>query len=428
MPLSLSDDYDLAEELKNKARQYYENNKFDLSLELIEKSLIIYKKLNAYEKIQECLLLIAVNYSGKSEFSKALVILDECEKLCIKHELNEGLMKTYNSKGNNLAYLINYEHATVAFENSLKIAKSLYNQKSIITSSLNLLTIYTILKNYKKALIVINESYRILKGTDNKELFSKFLEKIALLFYDMKMYDKSFEIYATLNNYLENEKNELRLSNIMLYIGLIYYTKEKYENALIYYENSYNLKEKLKIDFIKVVYFLNLGNTHLKLGNLEKAEIYFNKFLSEPNENQLYFGMLHESLAELNLKLKNGEKVKENYYKSLEIFYSIERVDKISEISIKLSNYLTDNSETNEAINILESALKLCEKKSHFIELINLCEEFIKIYNIQKNFERVKFYENKLNYLKLIKQKKVQKAEDEIKNLINDINSLNLEI
>lgn len=425
---SLKEDYDLAEQLKNKARQYYEKNTYDSALDFADTSLSIFKRLNVFDKMQECLLLKSQIYTAKSEFKKSLEILDECEKLCLKYDLNEGLMKTYNSKGNNLAYLTNYPHATVAFENSLKIAKAIYNQKSIITSGLNLLTIYTITKDYKKALTVIQDNYRILKGTDNKELFSKFLEKIALLFYDMKMYDKSIEIYNSLNKYLESTNNEVRLSNIMLYMGLINYSEENYKDALKFYENSFNLKEKLKIDFIKVVYYLNLGNTYLKLGELENAEKYFKMFLNEQNENKLYLGMLYESEAELNIKKDNIEEANQFFEKALDVFKNLERADKFSEVSINYAKFLKTNSNSEKAIAILEEAMKFCEQKTLFSNLIDTCKELSLIYTGLNETEKINLHENKIKYLNLLKEKKENKTEEDIATLISDIKNLNLTI
>ncbi|HCN36201.1 MAG TPA: hypothetical protein DIS94_00615 [Bacteroidetes bacterium] len=138
--------------------------------------------------------------------------------------------------------------------------------------------------------------------------------------------------------------------------------------------------------------------------------------------------MLYESEAELNIKKNNIEEAIEFFEKALDVFKNLERADKFSEVSINYAKFLKTNGNSEKAIAILEEAIKFCEQKTLFSNLIDTCKELSIIYTGLNDTEKIKFYDNKIKYLNLLKEKKENKTEEDIAKLISDIKNLNLMI
>ncbi|HRE41806.1 MAG TPA: tetratricopeptide repeat protein [Ignavibacteria bacterium] len=423
-----NDRLNIAENFYSQARKLYEANDFETSIDIVNKALDIYLEEEIFEMVFECLLLRASNYSGIHEFLKSLEDLSECENHCNKIGLNNGLMRTFNLIGYNYSYINNYEKATQAFENSMKIAKALYDDKFIITLCLNLLTIYIFNKSYEKAVNIIQECHRIFKGSNNKYKYALFLEKISLLYSEIDEIIKSNEINEELLKYYDLENNEYKKGIMLFYIGNNYFKKNEFEIAYKYYKNSLELIEKSGNSYISFEYYLHFGIVLLKLNKFESAKVNFDKFLGFNKDENKEIGIAFDNIAEYYFFVDDFTNSRIYFRKAIDIFLKLEKNDLYIETVIKFLKLYKKELGDDEIFELLNEAMKVCEKSADFGDMIPVCKEYAEIYSRLNNTEKANFYKNKINYLNLLKNKKELQNKSEINLVLKKLNEINLTI
>ncbi|MBE2254820.1 MAG: tetratricopeptide repeat protein [Ignavibacteria bacterium] len=410
------------------SRKYYENNDFESSINYVNLALEIFKSEDIPEMIFECLLLRASNYSGKLDFKKSLQDLNECEDYCKKFGLNNGLMRTYNLIGYNYSYLNQFDNATKAFENSLNIARTIFDDKFMITLSLNLLTIYTLHHSFDKSAKLILECSKLFKSSKNKFKYAVFLEKISLLFSEINEFEKANEINNYLLYYYESENNKYKKGIISFYLGNNYYKENKFDVALGYYKES--LSAILDSDYTYNLYeiYLNLGITLFKLEKSEEALEYFNKFLDSNTSENKEFALVCSYLGEYYF-LKNDTGKSKNYFlKSINLFHDLSVNSYYTEVIIKYVKCFKNILTKEEILEYMNEAMKLCEKSADYKVMLLICKELSDYYGEIGETENSNFYKNKTNYLNLLKKKNEEKFELKKSELKETIKNLNLKL
>ncbi|WP_452224635.1 tetratricopeptide repeat protein [Lacinutrix chionoecetis] len=254
-------------------------------------------------------------------------------------------------------------------DESIAIGQKVFEDSSYTlktrTKALMLLSLaHTSKRNYQKALEYILKADELSKNLDDKVLQTEILFRIGILYQQLRIFDKSIEYLekteqAALVYPIRNSVGKY-LANSYTVKGFIYKDNLNCDIALEFFDKG--IAEYLKLKNIEVntnlsIAYYNKGNCYIQLLEYEKAKNSFNKSLS------------HAKLEKANSLIAFAKKGLAAVYK--------------------------EEEKHQQAINLLETALKQSEKvgdlvlnSSLYVELfenhlaLNQWEDYQKYYNL----------------------------------------------
>lgn len=159
---------------------------------------------------------------------------------------------------------------------SIKIAQSAGNGRVESYAANNLGVVFWGLSEYDSAIHYLGMARDYYEQIGNERNKAVIMLNIALLYQNIPDYTKSLEIAFDALRVFESTKDTLYAASVRLNIGNVYFLMEEYENALNSYRSSWSLRKRFGAGFgeNRQRVLLNLGNTFLKLEQLDSAEYY----------------------------------------------------------------------------------------------------------------------------------------------------------
>ena len=217
----------------------YSSLNADKGLEYARQANKLAKELGLKKQEASSLAVIAVNYSAKSEFEKAI-------------EYNKRSIKIYNSIGDSLA---------VAAVNS--------NQSQI----------YLKIGNYVKALDCNFSALKVYSQHNLHRNKGIVLENIGNIYYELKEYYKSSKNYREALAIYKKHASKTDVARCLGNMSRVYMDKGYYQEALNHLNEAVEINELNNNQASKLINLTNIGNVHFRQTNYQKALLYFNESL-----------------------------------------------------------------------------------------------------------------------------------------------------
>lgn len=271
-------------------------------------------------------------------------------------------------------------------ENNVKEAKEIFNQTNSFISNKSDLLLFKLFNRTLKISISIKENkvseeeivelkkniFFLDKNIHLKKILSIYEWNISLLInaYILKnQKEKALQELEKIENKLkENENLDFKIY-ISSQIGLIHYILKNYQEAIKYYQNSISLIEKnnYKPENIYATVKINLSKLLFELNKKEEAITILNNLLLFTKTNKLnyYEAKTNLLLANYFIKQNKIQKAKEFLNESLIIFSKLNDDEGLKSLYYLSSIVLFEEKKYDDALNDINSYLKLQRKKNN---------------------------------------------------------------
>lgn len=249
-------------------------------------------------------------------------------------------------------------------------------------------------------IIALDYAQRALKFAEtsgDKSLKAKSLLNMASAFYYKGDEVQSYDHLERAREVFEQLQDTAMLGKVFAYISVIYETQQNYEKQFAYLNRAllYTIKANDSVQ-LAMVYSNGLGNSHLKLGQYEKALGYHLKALAirQKLKDSLGLAFSYTFLGKLYSKLKD-------YPKAVEFFrLSLLTCDEIGDQVRKAETYLAmgemeeANGNVQGALKATQNGLEICNKY-HIAAIGRQSHQRLKeLYLFTKNYERAYYHLN----------------------------------
>ncbi len=329
-----------------------------------------------------------------------------------KWELKEGiaqreLAKAYITSGNIEAtdYHINRAIDIFKRHKALNRLANAYSLKSILRGRIN---------DHKEAVLLLQKAIEIQLEANNEEGLATMYANISIHFTDMKQYHKAEEYLLKSEELNIKLGDERSLFYTYINMGNIYILKGEFEKAKAKLSQSLMIGKKYK-NTDGVVTCLNFhARLYAKMGLDQKALAYFEEGLEMARSNNLPMeeSELLADLKELYVKkgaYKKAYNASETYYSLKDSMYSIDKLNKISELEKKLELQEKESIIKGQTAEISKANLEVeYQKNIKFIVLLAAVILLVFIGFIIKNL----IAKRKANDALEVKQQEISEIND----------------
>lgn len=373
------------------------------------------------EKIGMILHNIGCVYFDLGKYEEAIKYHEEALKMCSKSSTNyiDGL----NFLGYSNEQLGNYEEAISYFDKALSTIKKTLgvNSDEYVSNLYNLGNVY--FKSEGKELFAVKVYDKVLKALNQRlegkhPYMSEVLTKISECNLKTRDYNNALKIQKKSLSILAETvgKSHIYYATNLKRIGDIYYILEEYDKSIKYYKEE----NKIKSDILglyndeHVASLINLINSYIKAGHLEKQEELANNFYKyidfDLSKGSYIRGLL--VLAKIYIKYNMTTDLQNLYeqYKNV----SSESFDKMVAMALREpENILDKEGQISEIIENETTAIEEFEETTDFI-----------MDGIKDFFDILKSEINSMSTKDLEDLKDFKNFTGELKSIIEDANNL----
>ena len=315
------------------------DGKFDNSIELFKKSLIIAKRFSDEEK--------------------------ECESL-----IKLGLLNW------NIGQL---KESSFHYERALKLARKL-RLKDLLVESQSALEIYRLYEEgkrfrssgeYSESIESFQKAINSARETGSKEHELKCLRQMSVTYFELNNLHKYLSLNKDALNIAQNINHRKEEGNCLYNIGFYYWKLDNYSKALNYYEDALKIAKALKIIEDESACLTNIGVIYEKMGDYDKALEYLKKALTIDKQlgNDIYISIDLNNIGETfrTKGLISGKE--EDFYKAQDYFNKCLKLtkktgDRKAEVYVlnNMGSVHTDLEKYYEALKYFKSGYKKAEE------------------------------------------------------------------
>ena len=253
---------------------------------------------------------------GIGESSKSLIYSAKANELATELDYIKGKAYALKWLGIGEFYQGNFEEVYKYLDESLENFEAIKDSTGIANILNNLGTVHYSQGNNVKAIDYYLRSLRIAEKLKNPLRIATALVNVAGVYAeDIRDYDKTMSYYNQAIPYLKILNDTGISKSVLLGTGQQYYKKGNYEDALKKFEealpvtqNSFYYAENLTL----------LGQTYVKLGDINKAIEYLDKAHAVASENDQQFEIVKVLIEKGDLYKKTNPKKAINVYKEAE--------------------------------------------------------------------------------------------------------------
>ncbi len=438
-----------------------------VGLKYISNGLNAINKNTYSDRYLDGLSLKAACFWFNNNMDSALLIYQESLELSNERNDSSMIAKVSNNIGVTYQYIGNIDSSEKYLSHACQLYKSIDNKKAYAKAALDLGGLYTSMSRYDLAIEKlldglstfeeINDTLYLIHGyngvgnlylnIEEAELALSFYRKALRLTKIFEQADISDELYCNiglayfqgLNNndsaeyyFLKAlskegiENNHLLYSTTLVNLATLKNNQEKYSEALGYFNIVKSLKNTKSDPYSRMVCCINMGNTYLKIGQINKAEL----SLKEGLEQAIHLNSL-EFQKNAYLYLSRVDSINGNYSDALDHYQDYYKT------AIRINN-----TEIEEKIQIINSKheLKQVQTKNNLLEEQNQLKQdlirkhvkliyltvFVLSLTLVILFVLFYIYRKTRNLNRELQDKnyKINKQKEELQTLNNQLNKL----
>ena len=328
---------------------------------------------------------------NRSEPTEAITYGNEARELAEKLNDQKGLAFALKNIGLGYFMQSNFVEASINWEQSLKIFKSIKHEDGVANIISNLGAVYSYMGDDAKAVDYYLQSLKISeKKSDSLQIATCMLNIGSTYAWKPETLEKALPYYRRALAISESINYLDGVGLISSNLGDFYFQKEVYDSALLYFDKSLDVSENT-IDIAPT--FNNIGKIYAKRGDFQSAIKYQNEALeiAKKMDGKLEMAQIYLGLADtyqeqgiVNMAIEQYEKAKA-IAEEIESNYELkDAFEGLSSIYAGLADYrnafkfqtflretekLIYNSETDDKIKNLQFSFQLDKKE---VEIENL--------------------------------------------------------
>ncbi|MBS1636393.1 MAG: SpoIIE family protein phosphatase [Bacteroidetes bacterium] len=303
-------------------------------------------------------LIILSEYCDNEDTDTSIIVGNSALDIALKTGKNALISNAYLKIGITYQNRSDYQKASVYFFKALKLAENIadYHIKARIFNSIA--NSFAYLKQYDMALEYFTKAYDIYKDAHDTKKLGAVLMNLGNIYYT-KNYNSGdfttcYHYYHQAEKLAEETKDYDLLNSVYGNLALVYSDDKRYNDALSIIEKGMKLAEKFNNKENKMFLDYYAGRTYGHMGQIKKAEVYFNESI------------------QLAQDLKNLDYVSENYLCLSEAYYESGRYKEAYDAYEKYKT-LEDSlmsKENSRQLNELKTIYET-DKKEKELELSN---------------------------------------------------------
>lgn len=309
------------------------------SLEYAQQCLTLAKKTGNQDLIAEGYNAKAISYYAHGDYHLALKSNLEALKIRKKKGDPRALISSYNKIANCYHDLGNYKQA---IEYNLKALKLSEDNDFVAYQGMilnNIGEIYKAQRKFKSAIKYYEQAITLAKKTHDTIPWAKALNNAGVSYREIGQPEKSEKFYAQGLRMIQGQKIYDLEGALLLNLGVLASQRGQDDEAFAYYRSAWKLLDGSGDRHGLSVAYNNLGNTYLKMGELDSSLFFFEKG--------------NEIAKQINLKtqLEDSYLGLSQYYKTTNNYRKAYYYDSLaSEIKDELLN--TENARVLEELNL----------------------------------------------------------------------------
>jgi signal transduction histidine kinase len=263
---------------------------------------------------------------------------------------------------------------------------------------LNQLSLFLTLVDSKRALETTNEAIAISNRiNDNIGLANAYRNLSIIYFYYDENYSISMEYLQRALDFFQINSDSVGIANCYISLGHAYRSLQVREKEIEYHRKSLEIFTRLKIIERIGVSALNLGESYLNNGEIEKSRPLLNYAIRiNDSINKLTtLSTCYKALGMLELLQKNYQKAEFNFNKVLEISdrlgVNFQKITTI-ESMIQLASLYKLRGESKSQLSLLKKAAEFSQKNNLINYLRIIYTELILYYSEKNNLAAVQEY------------------------------------
>ncbi|MFL5765222.1 MAG: tetratricopeptide repeat protein [Bacteroidia bacterium] len=271
--------------------------------------------------------------------------------------------KAFNNIGLSWFYRSEYDKAITYYDSSLATGMGSADFPSISLA-------YNQIGNAYKAKNNLPLAIEFHQKALNIRLYSKDTASIAQSYLNLgNTYVKNCQYDLALTNFLEalnlfkNKPNAPEVGGVLNGIGNVYLYQKNYAEALNYYRKGYFQSIRSGDDRGMYTFSMNVGNSHLMIGNYDSAFYYLNKSveLTEKTKNKAALGEVYITMSVFYEETKRYEKAIEFSKKALDVYTELGLQKQLTEARLHLSAQFLKSGNKKYGEKYLTDALSLLD-------------------------------------------------------------------
>ena len=253
---------------------------------------------------------------GIGEASKSLIYSAKANELATELDYIKGKAYALKWLGIGEFYQGNFEEVYKYLDESLENFEVIQDSTGIANILNNLGTVHYSQGNNVKAIDYYLRSLRIAEKLKNPLRIATALVNVAGVYAeDIRDYEKTMSYYNQAIPYLKILNDTGISKSVLLGTGQQYYKKGNYEDALKKFEEALPVTEN---SFYYAENLTLIGQTHVKLGDIDKAMEYLDKANTVAIENNQQFEIVKVLIEKGDIYKKTNPKKAINVYKEAE--------------------------------------------------------------------------------------------------------------
>jgi len=301
-----NDSVDMGKALYLLGKAMREHGKSSNSILYIERSLLIFKQLNDFIRISNCLNELGITSKNLGEFQKALGYYFEALEVAEIHNYEQGEIRALSNISVILIFQKDYEKAIEYLTKSLAMQKDEAKKNTIYN---NLGIAYRALNKTDEALIYYNKSIESSKLAKDIYWQASSLNNIGVIFSESGEYDKALDYFLKVEEIEKQTGNKKGLIGTYINIGVIKRGILQYEDAITWFQKADSLAIETKSLFEQKVIYLNLSITYENWEKYKESIDYLYHYIEI--KDSLFNEKKNQQMAELVWKYETNTQQKE---------------------------------------------------------------------------------------------------------------------
>ncbi len=329
------------------AYTYQDAGKDEPYFNYMNEALELAEKIKLNWAIVNCRLDIATYYQVKSDYDKAIVLLDELMKDATRTKDLKSIARANHLYANIYKDKSEYNKAIEYNLKALKLFEQL-GEKENVSACNNLMgNLYRIQGQYTKALTCYKTANTIDSARGDKLNMGLSYNNIGLAYSDLKE-SKTALLYLQKALAIKMEIGNLKsASNTLNLMGTVYMDMNDNDKALDYIKQALAIKEKLNDEKGMAVSYINMGGVYALQKKYDEAIVCYNKSIV------------------LGKKVSNNDLVKEDYKALSNVYAEMKNMAKAYEYQVLYTNLKDSiyNGENLQQINDMQTKYETGKKE-----------------------------------------------------------------
>lgn len=308
-------------------------------------------------------LLVIITLSSQSQNKEAdslVSVLSEIKNENDKVELLNTISSAYYSISG--TEVINYA------DQAITLAKKINANTELGNAYINKGNGNIIIGNYDESISCFSKAKDVfekeLKNSpteDLKKSLARTYGSMGIVSSEQSNYSRAFQYYIKSISIYEELKDTSMLSKLYNNVGVAYKAQGEYNQALSYFNKAKETQIELNDPNIGIT-LTNIGNCHLELKQLSKAQLSFNEAASLVKDNPRALGEWHNSIGTYFYKIDDRSKAISHWDNAIVAFKSIDDKFGIADTYLFKSKLFLAENKYDKAIKNAELTLQLSKQ------------------------------------------------------------------